>query len=298
MDIKHLRIFVLVAEGQSMATVAESFGVTKSAISHSISSIEKELKVELFLRDNKMRLTEHGEELLRVAKKTLSVFDKGLEQLYSITDDVVGDLRIGVGSFIEPYMRKAVERLLEEHPSLNVDAHIYRASTLNQMLRAGKLDVAFTLNKAYDDEGIVSEPCIPIHIGALMNKRHKLAGKDKVTFEELCKYDCIMPSEDRRSFASVRKYVDFDLSKLRNRVTINTADGALNMVEEGNYLTFGTPQIIVNRPNLVFKPIVGMEREVVSNMHYLKDVHLKRSAVLLRDILKDFAIPLMKMITI
>lgn len=296
MEIKNLKVFVAIAEGKSMSLVADNMGITKSAVSHIIHNIEKEIGVELFIHNKYMQLTECGSIFLSHAKSTIATYERGIELVQSMKGEVTGDLRIGVGSFVEPYLRKAVAKLLVDHPSIKVDAHVYRASTLNQLLKAGKLDVAFTLNKAYDDEGIVSEPCIPIHIVAIMNKRHKLIAKDKVTFADLCQCDCIMPAEDKRSLATVNKYIDVDLSKLKNRITINTADGALNMVEEENFLTFGTPQIIINRPNLVAKPIVGLEQEILSNMHYLKDVHLKRSAVLLKDIIRDFAIPFMKMI--
>lgn len=295
MEIKQLKIFVAVAEGKSMTVVAEAYGLTKSAVSHIVQGMERELRTELFIRSGHMLLTESGNVLLRTAKEVIAAYDRGIEQMQSLRGEVAGDLRIGVGSFVEPVIRKAVARLLRDNPGLSVDAHVYRASTLNQMLKAGAIDVAFTMNTAYEDEGIESVPCIPVRIEAVMSRTHDLARKDKVTFGDLCRYDCIMPSEDRRSLATFHRYFAEDLHQLRNRITINTADGALNMVEEENFITFMTAQHIVNRPHLVAIPIEGLEKELTSNMHYLRDVHLKRSAVELLQQLRDYAIPLAKM---
>lgn len=297
MDINNLKIFVAFANGDNMTDIATAYGTSKSNVSYVVSSIEKELGTELIVRPVKRyrQLTESGVLFLTIAKSTIETYESGIEQLQSLKGGMSGDLRIGVGSFVEPYLRKAVAKVTKENPSIKINAHVYRANTLNQMLKNKKLDVAFTLNKAYDGEGIVSVPCIPIKIMAVMSKRHALAKKDVVTFDELCKYDCIMPSEDRRAFATINQYIDKDLTKLRTRISINTADGALNMVEEENYITFMTRQHIVNRPHLVAIPIEGLDIEIKSNMHYLEGVHLKKSVLLLQKALEDFAIPLLNM---
>ena len=301
MEIKSLKIFISIAEGGKLTEVADAFGLSKSTASYILNNIEREIGAELFVPGGKhMQMTECGSLFLVTAKKTVAAYDEGMEAMQSLRDDVSGDLRIGVGSFVEPVIRKAVAKLLKEHPALNIDAHVYRANTLNQMLKAGKLDVAFTLNRAYDGEGIISELCIPVKIVAVMSKTHELARKDKVTFDELCRYDCIMPSEDKRALNTITTYFgkDKDLTRLRRRIKINTADGALNMVEEENYITFMTVQHIVNRPHLVAKPIEGLEMELTSNMHYLEGVHIKKSVTLLRDTLKEYAIPILNMMTI
>lgn len=299
MDIKNLKVFAAVADGNSLSSVAESMGLTKSAVSHILSNIESEIGTELIIRNPRFsRLTECGLEFLCAAKETIAAYESGIEQINYIKGTATGSLRIGVGSFIEPFLRKACAKLLKENPSLTLEAHVYRANTLNQLLKSGKIDIAFTLNKAYDGEGIISEPCIPIRIMAVMSRWHKLAACNKISFDELCKYDCIMPSEDKRSLDTVGNVIGKDVSMLRRKISINDANAALNMVEEENYITFSTRQHIQNRPNLVARPIEGLEGEILSNMHYLADVHLKRSAVLLKEALTDYAIPLLRMMDV
>ena len=297
MDINSIKAFIEIASGRSMTTVAESTGVTKSAVSHMIRAIEKELGADLFIRSAKtMQLSECGSSFLNTARRVVADYDEGVEQLQMLTGEVTGDLRIGVGSFVEPVIRKAVAKIAKDNPNLRITAYVYRASTLHRMLCDGAIDAAFTLNKAYDGEGIISVPCIPIRIMAVMSKTHPLAKHDIITFDELCQYDCIMPSEDRRAFATINRYLDRDLTKIRNRVSVNTADGALNMVSEERFITFSTAHHIINRPNLVAIPIEGLEQILMSNMHYLENHHLKRSAITLLNAITDYAIPFFNML--
>lgn len=295
MDIKQLQIFAAVADGMSFTNAAQVFGLTRSAVSHIIASLENDLGADLLIRNNhELILSESGTVFLSHARKIIRQYEEATEVIAAIANYIPGELRLGITSFIEPYIREACAKLLKENPTLKTEVFVYRAHTLNQLLKAGKIDIAFTLNKAYDNEDFISLPCIPIKIMAVMSKTHALAVKDKVTYDDLCHYDCIMPAEDHRAFATINKYFDGDLSKIKSRCSINTADGALNMVSEESFICFATPQHIINRPNLVAKPIEGLEMEITSNMHYRKNAHLKKSANLLFDVLKNYTIPYFK----
>lgn len=56
----------------------------------------------------------------------------------------------------------------------------------------------FTMNEAYTNEGIESQPCIPFSICAIMRNTHPLARKDKVTYYDLLKHGIIMPDVGER----------------------------------------------------------------------------------------------------
>ena len=147
MEIKNLKIFSEVASGVAMTDVANTFGLTKGTVSTIISNIESEVGAELFIREKRrLTLTDIGAMFLDTAKRTIAVYEEGIDVMLSVKVDLSGYLRIGIGSFVEPFLRKAVSKMLKEHNELHIDAHVYRATTLNQLLKAGKIDVAFTLN--------------------------------------------------------------------------------------------------------------------------------------------------------
>ena len=62
MDIKLLKTFVTVANHSSFTDAAKELYIAQSAVSKHITQLEKELGVQLFLRDTRMvRLTAAGE---------------------------------------------------------------------------------------------------------------------------------------------------------------------------------------------------------------------------------------------
>ncbi len=69
MNTTQLRCFLSVAEYLSFARAAEQLNMTQPAISHQISSLEKELDVQLFVRTTRsVTLTEEGSIFINDAK--------------------------------------------------------------------------------------------------------------------------------------------------------------------------------------------------------------------------------------
>ena len=72
MELEQLRIFVAVAEHGSYSAAARDLFVSHSTTSRAVSSLENELGVTLFERDNRiLGLTKAGESLLRYARELL-----------------------------------------------------------------------------------------------------------------------------------------------------------------------------------------------------------------------------------
>lgn len=195
MELRHLRSFVYVAETLSFSIAATRCCVTQSAISQHIKALEDELRCKLLIRtSHSIMLTESGEALLPRAKEILKQTDDCKEQINALNNCLVGELRIGVGSFIAPYIRMAALIFMERYPNVRINAEFAKAANLNHLLRSHSIDLAFTLNSAYKNEGIKSEPCIPFRIYAMMRDTHPLARLEKVSYEDLLRHNVIMPS--------------------------------------------------------------------------------------------------------
>ena len=122
---------------------------------------------------------------------------------------------------------------MERYPNVKLNVEFSKACRLNQILREHKIDLAFTMNTAYNEEGIDSDFCIPFRISAIMSKRNHLAKLDRVSFKDLLKYNVIMPDVGDRVFATFQNYLHEDLSKLKVKAVVGNADEALATIEEG-----------------------------------------------------------------
>lgn len=284
MELKNLKSFVMVAETGSFSIAATRCYVTQSAVSQHIKALEDELNCKLLIRTVRdVKLTEPGEELLPRAKEILKQVEDCKEQINAINNCYTGELRIGVGSFIAPYIRKAAMEFMECYPNVRINAEFGKACRLNKMLRNHDIDMAFTMNTANEDEGIDSLPCIPFSISVIMSEKHPLASSEKVSYNDLLRHNVIMPDVGERVFNTFQQYLHNDLSKLNVKCIVNSPDEALSVVEEGFLITFLPKIYLRNHPTLVARPIVGIEEELMSNAHIMKDVPMKRSTQIFID---------------
>lgn len=292
MEFRHLRSFVFIAETKSFSIAASRCCLTQSAVSQHVRMLESELGCKLLIRtSHDIMLTESGQALLPHAKDILKQAEDCKEHLKALDNCMSGELRIGVGSFIAPYVRMAALIFMERYPNVRINADFTKAHILNQSLRAHMLDIAFTMNMAYSYEGIDSCPCIPFRVYAIMRDTHPLAALQKVSYEDLLKYPIIMPDVGERVFETCQQYIQRDLNKLNIKCVISDPDEALASVEETKYVTFMPKLYLRNHPSLVARPILGLEQQLMSNAHWMRDVPKKRAAQLFLDIIKDEVVP-------
>lgn len=292
MEFRHLRSFVFIAETKSFSIAASRCCLTQSAVSQHVRMLESELGCKLLIRtSHDIMLSESGQALLPHAKDILKQAEDCKEHLKALNNCMSGELRIGVGSFIAPYVRMAALIFMERYPNVRINADFTKAHILNQSLRAHMLDIAFTMNMAYSYEGIDSCPCIPFSVYAIMRDTHPLAALQKVSYEELLKYPIIMPDVGERVFETCQQYIQRDLNKLNIKCVISDPDEALASVEETKYVTFMPKLYLRNHPSLVARPIIGLEQQLMSNAHWMHDVPKKRAAQLFLDIIKDEVVP-------
>ena len=292
MEIYQLRTFLAVADAGSFSLASKRLGRTQSAISQQIKSLEDELETPLFVRKIRdVSLTEAGSSLIPFAKQIVNASSNASDAIAALSGRVEGKLNIGVGFAIEPYIRKALEEMIRLYPHVLINVIYSRASMLNQLLSEHRIDIAFTMNNSYQCEGIISKPLIPINVCAIMPKTHMLANRSILTYDELQKHYVIMPDAGERIYATIQNRANIDIRKLRIRSVINDADAILNLVEDTGMITFLPSHYIADRPNLKAVPIEGMQREFMSNVHWMADTYQKKSAEIFIKLIEDFAIP-------
>lgn len=292
MELRHLRSFVYVAENLSFSIAASRCCVTQSAISQHIKSLEDEMGCKLLIRtSHNITLTEYGEALLSRAKDILKRAADCKEYIHELNNCMAGELSIGVGSFIAPYIRVAALIFMERYPNVRLNAEMAKAASLNHLLRNHEIDIAFTLNTAYSNEGIESIPCIPFYIYAIMRNTHPLAKMPEVSYKDMLCHSVIMPDVGERVFNTFKQYVKQNLNKLNIKCIVSDLDEDLAIVEEKQAITFMPKLYLKNHPTLVARPITELKSKLISNAHYMQDVPLKRSARIFLDIIKQEAIP-------
>ncbi|WP_082572306.1 LysR substrate-binding domain-containing protein [Brevundimonas sp. Root1423] len=118
-----LRTFVEVARRRSFRDAADVLGVSRSALSHAISTLESRLGVRLLNRTTRsVSLTPAGEALLLRAPSVIRDLDDLLNAVGHGQDEVVGVLRINAEPLAGRWLvQNALPSFTARHPGVSLD---------------------------------------------------------------------------------------------------------------------------------------------------------------------------------
>src|SRR5919199_521503 len=118
-----LAAFVAVAEERSFTRAASKLGVSQSALSQTIRSLEAKLGIRLLTRTTRnVAPTEAGERLLRTAAPRFSEINAEMAALSELRDRPAGTVRItATENAAEAVLWPALEKLLPNYPDIKVE---------------------------------------------------------------------------------------------------------------------------------------------------------------------------------
>jgi len=182
MDLRHLRLFVAVAEERHITRAAEKLGMQQPPLSQQIKALERELDVQLFHRKPRgVELTEAGRALFAEARALLAHLERALETTHRTARGEQGQLCIGIAptALFHPPVPRAIRDFREAFPLVSLTLEEGLSHEVVERLCSDRMDVAFVRNAAIDVEGIVikrllDEPLVaalPSHHAATRAKR-------------------------------------------------------------------------------------------------------------------------------
>lgn len=99
MDFKQIEAFISVAKHKSFSKAADNIFLSQPTISSHISSLEKELKIQLFDRTSKeVNLTPAGESFLEYAVDLISLRNNAVTNISSFNNNISGELNLSASS--------------------------------------------------------------------------------------------------------------------------------------------------------------------------------------------------------
>ena len=182
----HLRIIQALAEHGSLTAAANALFVTQPALSHQIRYLEQKLEVSLWQRQGrKLRLTQAGQLLLRLARQVLPVIEQTENTLKAYADGKQGILRLGVECHpCYEWLKGILAEYLQIMPRMDVDiVHKFQFSGLEGLLNH-HIDLLVTPDKV-NQTGLNYSPLFDYELVLLVDKQHQLAEKSQVEAEEL-----------------------------------------------------------------------------------------------------------------
>src|SRR6185295_15603504 len=122
-NVNDLTAFIAVAREQSFTKAAAQLGVSQSALSYTIRTLEARLGLRLLTRTTRsVSLTEAGERLLRSIGPHFDEIESEIAALSEMRDKPAGTIRITtVEHAAETILWPAMAKLLAAYPDINVE---------------------------------------------------------------------------------------------------------------------------------------------------------------------------------
>ena len=195
MQFESLKVFCDLAETESFTRTAQINGVSQSAVSQTISALEKHFKSLMIERSKKnFRLTAAGEVLYNHSKELLQTYAAIQSRMQEIKHVVSGEIRVAtvysVGLHdLPPY----VKRFMQDYPQVNIHIEYRRANQVYEGVLGNTVDLGLVAYPVHDPKWEVAplhkEPlvlaCHPQHplAKARTIKLKALEGQKFISFE-------------------------------------------------------------------------------------------------------------------
>lgn len=289
MTIRHLKIFVAVAETGQMSKAAQQCFLTQPTVSQAIRELEEHYNTLLFERLSKrLHITPSGQKLLRYARRLLQEYG-------ALEESMRGEsrkryLRIGatmtIGACLLPQLLNTMQ---ERTPQLELYSYIANTSIIEKQLLDSTLDAGLVegIVKSTD---LIALPVIDDYLVLACSSRHPFADRETISLAELCGHPFVM----RERGSGTRSLFDQYISKKHLSLTIscesNSTEAIKNAVIENNYLAVisarllkkeaesGVIRMFRNRSHLwnrSFYFVYHKDKEFTPEMARLKELTLR-----------------------
>jgi DNA-binding transcriptional LysR family regulator len=235
MNFSQLQCFVAVADTGSFTEAAYSIDLTQSAVSHALSSLERELGVTLLERNHTgvVALTNVGQNIIPHVRALLAQAETIQQEAQAACGLARGKLRLGSIPSISPRLLAGVlTHFQQQYPDIDVVLFEGTLQEVKEWLGTNMIDVGFVYHPAKEVE---STPLATDDMQVFVALGHRLYARTSVTASELREECLILP----RTGCEIPEIFEQQRGKQGPPVRYQASEGAtiLAMVREGLGIT-------------------------------------------------------------
>lgn len=192
--IRHVWLFLAVAEEQNFGRAAKRLGMSQPPLSEQIQVLEQALKVKLFERSRRgAKLTPVGAAILPAVRK----FAEQLERLELAVEEAVagqsGMLTIGaISTAMFDVLPRLIDQLKQNYPHLTVSVREIDSVEAVPALEAGDIDLAFARLDGDLGPAVQSLPLREDRLMVALPSDHPLAARTRISLSSLASEPLVM----------------------------------------------------------------------------------------------------------
>ena len=189
-NLNELNYFVIVARTGSFTRAAAQLGVTQSALSQAIRSLEANLDIRLLTRTTRsVSPTLAGERLLNAIGHRFDDIENELEALTELRDKPAGTVKITCGDFIiQNTLLPKLANVLKQYPDINIEFNVNYGYT---DIVAQRIDAGVRLGETIDKDMIAVPIGKELNMAAVASPEYFTKHPKPNTPKDLTAHNCI-----------------------------------------------------------------------------------------------------------
>ncbi len=278
MELRQLKYFIKVAETLSFSEASKILYITQSTLSQQIKQLENELGSQLFYRSSRgVELTEAGNEMLNHARKTIESAEMCQTRIYDLNHLKTGTLNIGVTYSFSPILTETLITFRKTFPEIKLNIFYKPMTELMEMLQNRQVDFVLAFRPSQPVADVESHIIFQNYLAAIVGEGNTLARKEKITLEELRRYELALPSKGLQA-RNAFDMISSSYKDLKIRVEMNEVNILLKIIRQTNLVSVLAEATIHNEVGVKAIPLDFPDNEMSGCVHTLKNSYRKHSA--------------------
>ncbi|MDC1429921.1 LysR family transcriptional regulator [Emcibacteraceae bacterium] len=228
--LRQLEIFLHVAEAGSVSRAAETLNLTQPSVSIQVKKLSDVIGLPLYeVIGKKLKLTEAGRKVEEAGKEIFKAVGRLDNEINNLKGLQSGTLTISVVTTSKYFMPYVMAPFCELYPGVEVELNIGNRSNIMERLNKN-LDDLYIFSKLPESLDIVSYPFLPNPIAVVASKKHELANKKKLRWDDIRDVRFIMREAGSDSLFSVNNYLKENNYKMTDVMTIQSNEAIKHAV--------------------------------------------------------------------
>jgi DNA-binding transcriptional LysR family regulator len=233
MQIESLKVFCDLAEAESFTKAAQINGVTQSAVSQTISALERTFKSQLIERSKKrFRLSREGQVLYDYSKQILQTYGALDSQLQELKDIISGTIRVAtiysIGLHdLPPY----VQKFMQSYPTVNIHVEYRRSNQVYEDVLSNIVDLGLVAYPVKDSK-LEIVPLRKEPLALICHPQHPFARQKSVKLKQLADQKVIGFEADiptRKALDKILREYDVDVKYVMEFDNVETVKRAVEI---------------------------------------------------------------------
>ncbi|MFD2371195.1 LysR substrate-binding domain-containing protein [Brevibacillus sp. GCM10020057] len=193
MSLSKFEVVITAIETGSLTRAGEVLGLTQSAISHAIASLEREYGFSILTRGRSgVSLTSNGERLLKYMREMLRWRDQMMQEVSAINGIEVGTVRIGTFTSVSTqWLPGILKQFQDQYPAIEVKLMEGYYDDIENWIATGAVDLGFVSLPTAEALEVV-----PLHQDRMLlivPQEHPLCRQQAVSVSDLQQETFIIP---------------------------------------------------------------------------------------------------------